>query len=201
MRAVIICGGNVGEYITEYISEGDFIVCADSGYDSAVKFGIRPDMLIGDMDSVKSDYKHEKTVVYPTHKDCTDSEIVIQYVKKHGYDEVLLFGMIGTRMDHTLANLGLLKYFCNENAKIIDAHNEIFLSDGEIILHGKKSDTVSIIPFEGDLIGVTTENLEYPLYNHNILSGTSLGISNVMTDEICKINIKEGKAFIIKSKD
>lgn len=201
MRAVIVCGGNVGEYIKKYIKPGDFIICADSGYDRAKKYGIEPDIVIGDMDSVKNGCVHENKLVYPARKDFTDSELAISYALEHGYDELLLFGMIGTRMDHTLANISLLKRLKNVSAVIIDANNEIYFTDNQITLKGCKGDIVSIIPFEGDVLGVTTKGLDYALTDGVIKSGTTLGVSNVMTENECSITVKKGAAFIIRSKD
>lgn len=201
MRAIIICGGNVGEYIKSYIKDEDFVICADSGYDRAKAFGISPNVIIGDMDSIKEAPSSENKIVYPARKDFTDSELVVQYALDNGYDEILMFGMIGTRMDHSLANLTLLKQTKGTRAVIIDANNEIYLAENEFTLSGNVGDTVSIIPFEGDVSGITTEGLDYPLEDGTVKSGTTLGISNVMTAKTCKITIKSGCAFIIRSKD
>ncbi len=201
MRAVIICGGQVGEYIKSYIKDGDFIICADSGYDRARAFEITPDIVIGDMDSVKSGVACENKIVYPARKDMTDGELSVLYAKEHGFSDVILFGMTGMRMDHTLANISLLKQMKGINAVIIDANNEIYFAEGSITLCGRAGDTVSIIPFEGDVEGVTTDGLDYPLDNGTIKSGTTLGVSNVMTKSECTITIKKGKAFIIRSRD
>ena len=201
MKAVIICGGDTGSYMTDYIDDGDFIICADSGYDSAKKYGIAPDIIIGDMDSVKSRLDGENIRVYPTRKDFTDSELAVGYAKEHGFKTIVMFGMTGSRMDHTLANLYLLKQLIGFNARIINRNNEICLADAEITLNGKKGDIVSLIPFDGDVCGIDTSGLDYPLKNGTIKSGTSLGVSNVMTGEECKISIKKGTTFVIRSKD
>ncbi len=201
MRAIIICGGCVGEYIKDYIKPGDFVICADSGFDRASEFNIKPDVVIGDMDSVENGCAFENKIVYPARKDFTDSELVVQYALEHGYDELLMFGMIGTRMDHTLANISLLKQTKDVKSVIIDANNEIYYTENEITISGKVGDVVSIIPFEGDALGVTTEGLDYPLENGCVKSGTTLGVSNIMTGNVCSIAVKNGKAFIIRSKD
>ncbi|MBO5059693.1 MAG: thiamine diphosphokinase [Clostridia bacterium] len=201
MRAVIICGGNVGEYINKYIEDGDFIICADSGYDRAKSCGISPDIVIGDMDSVESRDLPENKIVYPARKDFTDSELVVHYALEHGFSDVLLFGMIGTRMDHTLANISLLEQLKGINAVIIDEYNEIYFAESEMTICGNIGDTISIIPFGGDAVGVTTSGLDYPLSGGVIKSGTSLGVSNMMTAESCSIKIDKGTAFVIRSRD
>lgn len=199
MRAVIICGGNAGEYIKDYIAPDDFIICADSGLDHAEKLGIRPDVVIGDMDSVKSKNLGDNAIIYPVRKDFTDSELATDFAKEKGADKILMFGMIGDRMDHTIANITLLKN--TENAVIIDEKNEIYLVKGEFSLCGKIGDVVSIVPVFGDISGVSTKGLDYPLVNGQIKCGTTLGVSNVMTQNKCTIVINEGTALVIRSRE
>lgn len=199
MRGVIICGGNVGEYIKDYILPDDFVICADSGYDRAKEFGITPSIVLGDMDSTKYGDIPEEKIIYPVRKDFTDSELAVNFAVEKGFSKILLFGMTGTRMDHTLANISLLSRL--KNAVIIDNNNEIYYLDGEISLKGKKGDIISIIPFMGDVLGVTTQGLDYPLENSAVKYGTSLGVSNVMVEDTCHIKIEKGAAFIIRSKD
>lgn len=199
MRAVIICGGDVGGYIKDYVKKGDLVICADSGYDRAKKYGIIPDVVLGDMDSVAGGDYPVDAIVYPTRKDFTDSELAVMYAIDHGYKSALLFGMIGTRMDHSLANLTLLQRF--EEGAIINANNEIYFVRNSITLAGKPGDTISIIPYPGDAGGVTTKGLDYPLFKGKIPAGTTLGISNVMTENECTITLEEGTAFVIRSAD
>lgn len=199
MRGVIICGGNAGEYIKDYIKPDDFVICADSGYDHAKKYGITPDIVIGDMDSTKFTDIEEEKKLYPKRKDFTDSELAVMYAEEKGFEETLLFAMIGTRMDHSLANISMLPRL--KNAVIIDANNEIYFTESEISLSGKQGDIISIIPFKEDVSGITTDGLDYPLKNGTIKHGTSLGVSNVMLGESCRIKIEKGAAFIIRSKD
>lgn len=199
MRGVIICGGNVGDYIKNHVTCDDFVICADSGYDHAKRFGIVPDIVIGDMDSTKYSDIPEEKMLYPKRKDYTDSELAIMYAAEKGFDSVLLFGMIGTRMDHSLANIGMISRL--KNGVIIDGNNEIYFAENEFSLKGKQGDIISIIPFSEDLLGVTTKGLDYPLENGTIKCGTSLGVSNVMTGDSFHITIEKGKALIIRSKD
>ena len=199
MRGVIICGGKVGEYIKDYIKPDDFVICADSGYDRAKAFGITPDIVIGDMDSTcEKEIPFEK-ITYPVRKDFTDSELAVNYAKEKGFDAVLMFGMIGTRMDHSLANISLLSQL--DDAVIIDANNEIYFADGKFTLSGKIGDTISIIPYKEDILVAKSKGLDYPLLNTTIKCGTTLGVSNAMIENECEIEIEKGSAFIIRSRD
>ena len=199
MRGIIICGGKVGEYIKDYIKPDDFVICADSGYDRAKAFGITPDIVIGDMDSTcEKEIPFEK-ITYPVRKDFTDSELAVNYAKEKGFDSVLMFGMIGTRMDHSLANISLLSQL--DDAVIIDANNEIYFADGKFTLSGKIGDTISIIPYKEDILVAKSKGLDYPLLNITIKCGTTLGVSNAMIENECEIEIEKGSAFIIRSRD
>ncbi len=199
MRAVIIAGGDVGDYIKNYIKGDDFVICADSGLDRAEKFGIKPNIVLGDMDSVISKNIGEDAVIYPCRKDFTDSEIAVDYAKEHGFSQFLMFGMIGSRMDHTIANITLLKNL--ENAVIINENNEIYLLRDKIKIEAPIGTTISILPIFGDVSGVTTYGLDYPLTNGSITCGTSLGVSNVMTEAVCEITVEKGMALVIRSKE
>ena len=202
MNAVIIAGGTITDYkeTKKYIPENAYIICADSGYDHAIKMGLKPDILIGDMDSIKSQ-RDVKEVVYPVRKDYTDSELVLEYAVDNGYNNLLLLGFIGTRMDHTLTNISLLFKYKDINAVMVDGNNEIYVARTDNIIKGKKGDLISIIPLGGELTGVTTENLEYPLTEESLFFGEGRGVSNVMTDTECRITVKSGNGLIIKSRD
>lgn len=201
MRAVIICGGSVGEYILDYIEETDYVICADSGYDHAMKFGIKPDIIIGDMDSVKADLEDNQVIVYPQKKDYTDSELALFHAIEKGSSHILMFGMIGTRMDHSYANLSLLLNCKNIDSVIIDGNNIIRMVFDKLLLNGAIGDTVSILPFAGDVQGVTTSGLEYPLIDSTLKIGTSLGVSNKMTQTECCVTVRKGTALVIRSND
>ena len=205
MRAVIIGNGEIKDYdfIAGKLRKGDYIVCADGGYRHALKLGIRPDVLIGDMDSVGDESYDGEIINLPVRKDFTDSEVCVKYVLLKDFDEILMLGFIGTRLDHTITNLMLLKQIAEsgKKGKIIDEHNEIHFTSGENIIYGKKGDLISLIPFGGDLTGITTSGLDYPLENETLVFGESRGVSNVMISGKCTVNIGGGSGLIIKSRD
>lgn len=189
------------EQLKSIVKAEDFVICADSGFDKCL--GIHVDFLLGDFDSIKSVPENIDMEEFPVHKDFTDSELAVHHALERGYDELLLFGFIGTRFDHTAANLGLLKYIRTRGGMgcIIDSNNEIRLALEDNYISGKKGDIVSIVPYGTDLIGVSTSGLEYPLDNEDLYFDHCRGVSNVMTGEICRIRIKSGNGLIIKSKD
>lgn len=198
MRAVIIGNGDIKSYdrIKERIRHDDFIICADGGYNHAKKMGIIPDVLIGDFDSAKDFNEVQNRIEYPVRKDFTDGELAVEYAVEHGADSVCLIGMTGDRLDHTLADIMLLDK-C-KNSVLIDDNNEIYLLKDKLMIHGKSSQTLSIVPIFSDAEGLCTKGLEYPLNNETLYFASTRGISNVMTEDVCEITIKRGCALVIK---
>lgn len=199
MRAVIIGNGSISsyEYIRKLIKDDDLVICADGGINHAVKLGIKPDLVIGDFDS--SDPKEAvddwNVIQYPTRKDFTDGEICVKYAVEHGYDDVLLIGMIGTRMDHTINNLLMLSQ-C-KRGMAVNENNEIYYLKDRLSVRNKKGKTLSIIPLKGDLLGITTKGLEYALNDGDLYFGESRGNSNEIIDNDCEIILREGEGLVI----
>lgn len=205
MRAVIIGNGEITDYtyISGKLRKGDYIICADGGYRHSVPLGIKPDVLIGDMDSIGENDFDGDIINLPIRKDFTASEVCVKYVLLKDFEEILMLGFTGTRQDHTITNLLLLKQFAaaGKKAHITDEHNDIYFTSQENVIYGQKGDLVSIIPVGGDLRGICTTGLDYPLDNETLFFGESRGVSNVMTSNKCVIKIESGYGLIIKSRD
>lgn len=205
MRAVILGGGkadNIGFY-RSLILDDDYIICADGGYDFAMMLGVKPDIVIGDLDSVKCDDISAEVIKYPTKKDATDGEIAVDYAVEKGFSDILMLGFIGSRMDHTMTNISLLQKIKDSgfDGVIIDYNNEIHFTDSSVTIKGKIGDLVSIIPVTQSVCGVVTQNLEYPLFGETLYYGESRGVSNVMLAEVCSVSVESGSALVIKSRD
>ena len=173
MRAVIIGNGQIYdyEYIGGKIRKNDYIICADGGYKHAKAMNIRPEVVIGDMDSIGDNDYDGEVINLPIRKDFTDSEVCVKFVLLKDFDEIIMLGFTGTRVDHTIANIMLLKQISESGKKgrIIDEHNEIIYAENDNIIYGKKGDIISIIPIGKDLLGITTNGLDYPLTNENLI--------------------------------
>ena len=212
MKVCIALNGEIKDYnkIKSIIENEkyDFIICADGGANHLYNMDIIPDYIIGDLDSARSEiinYYKENNVSFkkfPTKKDETDSEICIFLAQKLNAKEIDFIGALGGRIDHTIANINLLYYVKEKNIKprILSEDEEInILINGQMVISGNKGDLVSIIPINGDANGVTLENLEYPLINHNMKYSVPLGISNIMLDKSCKVSVNQGTLLIIRN--
>ena len=204
MRAVIIAGGSITDHqgMRELIKPSDFVVCADYGYAHAQRMGIHIDAVIGDFDSLGYVPQHENLRVLPIKKDMTDTQSAIDYARDKGYKDFLLMACTGTRMDHTLANILLLRTMPErgESGCMVDEHNRIYVLQQRIAVEGFAGATLSLIPLE-DCYGITTQDLEYPLYNAYIPMGSTLGISNVMLKDTACVTLTKGMMLLIIARD
>lgn len=212
MKVCIILNGEIKNYdkTKEIIirENYDFIIGADGGCNHLYKMNMTPNYVIGDLDSINNDlvdYYKSKNVIfktYPSRKDETDSEICIHLANDLNAKEIDFYGALGGRIDHTLANIGLMHYVREMNIipRIITSEEEIvIIKNEEVILYGEKGDIVSIIPIMTDANNVTLKKLEYSLNNAKMGYLSSLGISNVMLDNECSIKIEDGYALIIRN--
>ncbi|WP_058485321.1 thiamine diphosphokinase [Defluviitalea phaphyphila] len=211
MKVLIFAGGDIENYsfYKKYINQSDYIICADRGIEHTKKLGVNPSIIIGDLDSASKntiEFYKNKNILFKTFsskKDKTDTELALDYAINKGAKEIFIAGGIGNRLDHTLGNIHLLYYSLQRNVrtKIINEYNEIILIDNEVTIYGQENDIVSLIPFSMEVKGIYTKGLYYALKGENLKSGSSLGISNVMTTSQAHISIKSGLLLVIKSKE
>lgn len=211
MKTCIISNGefNDCDYIKKLINDCDYVICADGGTNIAYKLGIVPNLIVGDLDSANKEIidHYKKTGVriekYPTEKDETDTQLATLKAVELGSDEIVYIAAIGSRFDHSIANLSLLLYLLKRHVKgmIVNKKNEIYLIDRSLELEGEIGDTVSLIPYSADVKGIYTHGLYYSLSGENMSLEMPYGISNVFVDNKIKIEIDSGLLLVIKSKD
>ena len=154
MKVCIVLNGEIKNYqkTKEIIlkEKYDYIIGADGGCNHLYKMNIIPNYIIGDLDSINEElisyYKNKNVIFekYPTHKDETDSEICIYLAKKLNATKVDFIGALGGRIDHTLANIGLMNYVKNMdiNPRILTSEEEILIVKNEKITLQKKKKQV-----------------------------------------------------------
>ncbi|MBQ9673980.1 MAG: thiamine diphosphokinase [Ruminococcus sp.] len=203
MRCVIISGSpdtNVDE-IKELCTDGDFIVCADSGYSYAKQAGVVPDLIIGDFDSLRDELPKDIEVVkLNNRKDDTDTEHCVMECIRRGYRNFLLLGSIGGRTDHTFANIAILAFLSEYHYNGVARNNgeEIrILNEGTYDMSGKKGLTFSVFPYGCEDVNVTYEGAEYPLDSFTLTYNVSRGISNVFNSDNASIKVNSGRAILL----
>lgn len=204
MRALVFAGGEVRDYefIKNLINSDDLLIAADSGAEHLYKIGLEPDVLIGDMDSITVKPYGKEIIKLNVMKDETDTEAAVRVAAEKGADDIVIVGATGTRLDHSLANLLMLKALAENgiNAQITDERNVVRYIDSSFEINGTDGDIVSIIPLTRLHIE-STVGLLYEVRNDFLEVGSSRGVSNVMTSATAKVMVKSGTALVIKSKD
>jgi thiamine pyrophosphokinase len=204
LRAVIFANGTLGdpESARALIQPGDLLIAADGGSRHLQQTGLLPSVLIGDFDSLEETELEKyraagvEIIQHPAQKDFTDLELALQYAQRRGAAEVLVLAALGARWDQTLANLLLPASPELDSCRIvlIDGPQEIRLLRGgdTLQVRGRPGDTVSLIPLAGDALGVTTQNLEYPLREEKLVFGETRGVSNVMLGDQASVHVEGG---------
>lgn len=211
MTAIVVCNGSIFDYsyYKKYFVAATFVICADGGASHLKKFGIKPDVLVGDFDSIDSEdleyYKslNVEIIKYRFDKDMTDTEIAVGIAVKRGFEDITIIGGSGTRWDHSLSNVFLLKQLLDLNVRgrIVNEQNEIILTSCNIKIEGMDGFKISLLPLTEKVEGITTRGLLYPLNDESLCMGESRGLSNQFSQESAQIFIKSGILMIIKSKD
>lgn len=214
MRAIIFANGVLNNIrdIHEIILRDDLIIAADGGTTHCRALGIKPSIVVGDLDSLNPDYleflqKSDTEIIsYPANKDQTDLELAIRKAIELGCDEILVLGALGARWDMTIANLLLpaASEFSKVTIRLIEGRQEIILlrGEGELTFKGKKGDIVSLVPLGKDAEGVTLQALEYPLKDDVLKFAATRGISNVLLEDTATVYLKKGLLLCIHiSKD
>jgi thiamine pyrophosphokinase len=209
LRAVIIANGtmsNPGEALAA-IHPGDLLIAADGGAQHYRRLGLKPAVVVGDLDSLPPEQKEglvaegTELITYPRDKNQTDLELALHYAASRGAEEILLLGLLGGRLDQTLANLLLLSKTEWESMRlsIIEGPDKAHvLRQGEAIsLSGQAGDIASLIPLSPTVSGVTTQGLRWPLSEANLQFGSTLGISNEMTGASARISLGSGLLLVI----
>lgn len=213
MNTLIITGGKINKnFAKKYLKSNkyDIIIAVDKGLETIDYLKLEPQYILGDFDSVNTKilekYKTQniKIIKLNPEKDLTDTHSAIDLALEIKSTEITILGAIGTRLDHTMANIHILKQALDKNikAKIVNEKNEIELINKEIII--KKDDNykyVSIIPLTTQVTGITIEGMKYIINDYTLSIGDSLGVSNEQIDKEAKISIKTGILVVIKSKD
>jgi thiamine pyrophosphokinase len=209
VRALVLTGGGgvPKTMLLEELAKAGLVVCADSGAVHLAAIGRKPDLLVGDMDSIEAGLLLEfeaagvETIHVSAEKDETDTRLAMDEAISRGASELVLLGALGGRVDHTMGNLMLLVYTAKRGIKAVirDASCEITAATGAVEISGNVGDTVSLLP-AGD--GVTVRYLDGLRYGTReplpLPIDSPIGVSNVMTANTANVIIN-GWAYIIQN--
>ena len=209
-KAFIYTGGTVFcEYVTEKPEKGDLIIAADAGYLTAQKMGVKPDVLLGDFDTlgVENIPDDIECLRVPAEKDDTDTQLAIKTAIERGAGEIVIIGGLSGRLDHTLSTLAILEDLWERKndriyAILTDGKNRVrFLRNSGTILPRSQYRYFSLIAADDIVKGVTLDGCKYPLKNGRISRRYQWAVSNEITGNCALIEIRRGGVWVIESMD
>lgn len=191
-----------GEYYYGDI-EGDIVVCCDGGFDKSD----RCDVLIGDMDSIRSLVAEKKpnakgieVVNLDRDKDFTDGEAGLNYLLDKGVKDITIYGLDGGRLDHIIGNIGLMSYALEKGANSVVARCNNFTAymlDKPTEINVEIGSTISISPFTDYVHIIKTKGLKYAINDGILKKNSSLSYSNLSTEKVVAIGVERGQCLVI----
>jgi thiamine pyrophosphokinase len=210
VKAVVVADGEPDARDVGELADAALIVAADGGARWLDAIGVRPHVLIGDLDSVEAHLVErlaaDGVVVerHPVAKDASDAELALDRAVAAGADEVVVLGALGgERLDHELANLLLLADPSRRvrDLRVVRGDTVVrALGAGErLSLLGTIGDRVSLLPIGGEAEGVRTAGLRFPLDCESLRLGPSRGLSNVIVDQPASVSLERGTLLVVET--
>jgi thiamine pyrophosphokinase len=202
-RALVIAQGEPPKKarLQSLAREANVIICADGGANTALKTGIVPDVIVGDLDSIHAEalVKFRRVPTYEDRNDeTTDLEKAVLWAIKAKFDHITVAGATGKRIDHSAGNLGVLaKYYPDAIIRFVDDLGEISYIGREVTFEARKGDVVSLIPLSR-CEGIVTQGLRYALEGEALELGVREGTSNVVDNSPVSIKVKKGHLLLFK---
>lgn len=189
------------------------VIGADGGALKALAAGLRPDLVVGDADSLgPSGLAAVRAEGIPVElvdaaKDESDLELALAAAVARGAVRLVILGALGgPRFDHALANVWLLAHpaLAGRQAVLLDGTTRVRLlaasaEPAEADLAGRPGDLVSLFPVGADALGVTTDGLAYPLRDEPLRFGPARGLSNVRFGPLARVSLRSGRLLIVET--
>ncbi len=173
---------------------------ADGGANQAMKFGICPQAVIGDMDSITAVNRRKlekisRFIVHPVEKEKSDGQLALEYIIDQGYSEIHIFAATGGRVDQAFFNLQLLPG--KPQCRIITRNEEIFFVPAKAVISQRNGCRASFIPMGQMVRSLTLEGFKYNLDKTDVTCGSTLTLSNVIISDKAKISYLEGSLLMV----
>ncbi len=182
------------------VPSGARLIAADGGSRHCAVLGLTPDVLIGDLDSTPPEEVARLSALgaeirrYPADKDETDLELALARALEFNPDRILVLGALGGRLDQTLGNLALLAapHLAALDVRADDGLQEAFFIRRQAEIFGQPGETVSLLPWGGDVHGATTSGLRWPLRGETLYAHRTRGISNQLIAPQAQVRLTSG---------
>lgn len=177
---------------------GDKIIGVDGGYDKVE----HADIFVGDKDSVLNDVSCEKKYLLNVDKDLTDGEYAVRLAIEQGAKCINFYGLLGGRIDHVLANIGLMAICAQNNVQAVAYGNDtdIYMVDKKIEIDVQKFATISLSPFTDMVHIISLEGVKWGVFDQNIYKNSSRTMSNIATSSKIRLCVDNGLVMLIVNK-
>lgn len=193
--------GTQGGGFVPNLSQEDLLIAVDGGYETLSSWGLEPDHVVGDFDSLHYVPSLAQTIVLPVRKDETDMEFGMKLGISQGYSRFLIQGGVGGRLDHTFANFQLLRQLANENRHGIlcgDGSSSTVLMEGGMVFPSSFSGTCSVFALDTQVDDVVISGLEYEVDGVSLFSHRPLGVSNAfISGKSARISVGKGAVLVL----
>ena len=202
-RCVIVGGAGIenAEAVRACLREDDFHIFCDSALRHREALGIRPDLIVGDFDSHPNPHLDIETIVLPCEKDDTDTVFAVKEALRRGFEEFLLIGVVGARLDHSLGNVAILLMLDTQGKKamIVDDYSQMEIVSRKPARIDNSFAYFSLLNISGTARDITVENAKYPLRGAEIRCEYPYGISNEpLPGKTARVTVGEGRLLLIK---
>lgn len=204
-RCIIVGGADIHNYgfIREKLCADDHVIFCDSGLKHLKNLQVQPSLIVGDFDSHENPHLDVETIVLPCEKDDTDTVFAVKEAIKRGFDDFLLIGVVGARLDHTLGNVSILLYLNSLGKKgcIIDDYSEMEIVTDKPVPITEEYAFFSLLNVTGCARGITITGAKYLLDNAEITCEYQYGVSNeVLPGQTAYVSVREGCLLLIKDR-
>ena len=183
------------------VPDGAYILCADSGLHLAERLGCKPDLVLGDFDSLGAVPTALPHMTVPVEKDDTDTMAAAKLGIEKGYTEFLIYGGLGARLDHTMANIQTLAWILRHGGEgwLLDRETSVtVIGEGRFVIPESFEGTVSLFSLDTELRDVSIRGMKYNLENAAVRNDFPLGCSNETLPGIQgEIEIGAGMALVV----
>ena len=190
--------------ITIQKTNADLLIAADGGYKTAVENGFSPDIVLGDFDSLGFVPKGDNVVCLPVQKDDTDTLAAVRIGLLKGYKTFYIYGGLGGRIDHTIANIQTLSFITENGGKgFLVGENEMvtLIKDTALMLKSQNTGTVSVFAYGGNATGVSIKGLRYEISDAELNASFPIGVSNELCGKQASISVNKGSLLIVMPKE
>lgn len=200
-KSVILCDGEPPDsgLILSELRDSNLFIAADGGAYRAAEMDLQPDIITGDLDSYIVTGNEKATIIHNPDQETNDLEKALNVALENNSTHTVVFGATGKRIDHTLKNISVLLQFNSRFESILfrDQSSTLTIIESPFCAEFPLHSSISLFPLSGEVTGLTTRGLRYPLKNESLKNGVRDGTSNESIEKIVEIEFKKGDLLLV----